>query len=222
MNGTLKLWLEGPFQSYGTEPRFEHLTTGLEPSKSALVGMCCAAEGRDLSKDVSDLAGLRMGVLVLREGKILRDYHIARNVPMANGKQRTIQTWRYYLMDAVFLVGLEGDMELLERLQKAFENPAGFISLGRKACVPSESIWLPDGLREGELVAALSSYPRRPSRRWQYESPRKRLVLDLGLSGTDGEARNDWPLSLDPRSRRFATRRVKTMWVDQVEETDVV
>jgi len=49
----------------------------LEPSKSGVVGLLCAALGRPRAADGSDLAALRMGVRVDREGVLKVDYQTA-------------------------------------------------------------------------------------------------------------------------------------------------
>ena len=43
---TLLLALEGPLQSWGTSSRFSERGSGLEPSKSGVIGLLCAALGR--------------------------------------------------------------------------------------------------------------------------------------------------------------------------------
>ena len=58
---TLLLRLVGPMQSWGTTSRFDERDTQLEPSKSGVLGLICAALGRDRSEPVEDLAALRMG-----------------------------------------------------------------------------------------------------------------------------------------------------------------
>lgn len=84
----LMLRLAGPMQSWGTQSRFIVRDTGLEPSKSGVLGLLCAAlgwqrdrdqfpiDGRDMT--VEQLArSLRMGVRVDRPGTVARDYHTA-------------------------------------------------------------------------------------------------------------------------------------------------
>src|SRR5258708_39825081 len=75
--GTLLLRLAAPMQSWGTQSRFVVRDTGLEPSKSGVIGLLCAALGRPREAPVEDLAGLRMGVRVDREGVMQTDYHTA-------------------------------------------------------------------------------------------------------------------------------------------------
>lgn len=147
---TLLMRLQGPMQSWGTTSRFDERDTQLEPSKSGVLGLVCAALGRDRSEPLEDLASLRMGVRVDREGIPLRDYQTATGVLVASGKadpRRTVVSPRHYLADAVFLVGLEGrDQALLERIQQALRAPFWPLCLGRKSFVPGSPVWLPEGL----------------------------------------------------------------------------
>ncbi|MBM4284862.1 MAG: type I-E CRISPR-associated protein Cas5/CasD [Deltaproteobacteria bacterium] len=74
---TLFLRLAGPMQSWGIQSRFTIRDTGLEPSKSGVVGLLAAALGRRGHEPVADLAALKMGVRVEREGLLKMDYHTA-------------------------------------------------------------------------------------------------------------------------------------------------
>lgn len=71
---TLLLRLAGPMQAWGTTSRFDERDSGLEPSKSGVLGLVCAALGRDRSEPLDDLATLKMSVRVDREGLLMRDY----------------------------------------------------------------------------------------------------------------------------------------------------
>ncbi|MGQ9754329.1 MAG: type I-E CRISPR-associated protein Cas5/CasD [Thermaceae bacterium] len=158
---TLLLRLMGPMQSWGTRSRFDYRDTALEPTKSGVLGLVAAALGRDRKEDISDLAALRMGVRVDKEGVLKYDYQTAREVLRADGKSGgDVQSWRYYLADAAFLVGLEGeDRGLLEGIHRALLNPRWPLFLGRKGYLPSPPVWLKDGLREEPLEEALFTYP---------------------------------------------------------------
>ncbi|MEI6319962.1 MAG: type I-E CRISPR-associated protein Cas5/CasD [Pseudomonadota bacterium] len=203
---TLLLRLTGPMQSWGTTSRFDERDTGLEPSKSGVIGLLCAALGRDRSAPVDDLARLRMGVRVDREGVLLRDFQTATGVLLARGKkehERTVVSPRYFLSDASFLVGLEGDdVALLSSAHAALVSPVWPLFLGRKAFPPGEPIWLPDGLRDSTLHDALTSYPALGAARMAEEC---RFIFE-----TDGEGalRMDQPMA--PFSeRRFGPRFVR-------------
>lgn len=210
----LLLRLCGPMQSWGVQSRFTVRDTGLEPSKSGVVGLLCAALGRHRKEPVADMAGLRMGVRVDQEGTMARDYHTAGKggILKASGKverKNLVVSTRYYLADARFLVGLEGDdMDLLTQLQAALRDPHWPLYLGRKAFVPGEPVWLADGLRPGQaLLDALQTYP------WLGRDPQKRPEkVRLVLQDEDGsEVRPDQPLSF--AERRFAPRRVTTSFI---------
>lgn len=217
---TLLLQLIGPMQSWGTQSRFSVRDTGLEPSKSGVVGLIASALGRSRSAEITDLASLRLGVRVDREGRMEKDFHTtggqrggvlrAMGVMRASGKvsHDAVLSTRFYLADAAFLVGLEGSPEALSLLYHALANPVWPLFLGRKAFPLSVPVWLPDGLREElRLEEALRGYPRIAPARDQTEGP-VRVVLE----DPTGEAvRVDQPISF--AARRFAQRRVTTAWI---------
>ena len=209
---TLLTQFAAPMQSWGTKSRFDERDTELEPSKSGVLGLVCAALGvdrsvwdRPLKQDLptlETLAALTMGVRVDREGVLRRDYHTAQEVIRADGKgiQGTAVSQRYYLADAVFLVGLEGsDKRLLERIQAALKSPEWPLSLGRKSFVPSRPVWLENGLQIGGLLEVLSSY------RWLTTSEPVRLMLE----GQRGSLRMDQPIA-SFEERRFGARFIES------------
>lgn len=203
---TLLLRLQGPMQSWGTTSRFDERDTQLEPSKSGVLGLICAALGRDRSEPVDDLAALRMGVRVDQEGVPMRDYQTATGVVIAaTGKadlERTVVSPRYYLSDAVFLVGLEGERSLLERIHDALRRPVWPLALGRKSFVPSVPVYVPDGLVEAELEQALSEWRALAGDGTQA----RRLVLE---DAAEGAIRLDQPVAPFAQ-RRFGPRFVKS------------
>ncbi len=214
----LLMRLVGPMQSWGTQGLFSIRDTGREPSKSGVIGLLCAALGRPRSEPVDDLAALRMGVRVDVEGKLLRDYHIAQNVLKADGRtvKESEPSTRYYLADAHFLVGLEGELALLEQLHNALRDPVWPLYLGRKAFVPAEPVWLRDGLRtEGSLKEELEAYPWL-GREGMYPRPDPlRLVLE---DEKGVEMRHDQPLSFRPLNRRFLPRRLRVTFIPAPQE----
>jgi CRISPR system Cascade subunit CasD len=221
----LLIRLAGPMQAWGTQSRFSVRDTGLEPSKSGVVGLLCAALGkpRDESKRpdlpaLETLAGLSMTVRIDRPGTLLRDYHTARDVAIASstpGRPAKLKecepSTRYYLADADFLVGLEGPLNLLTILDQALAHPVWPLFLGRKSFVPSVPVRVPDGLLpDGRLPDALLHQP------WLKRSPREKPPQTLRLvaesdSLIHGEPRNDIPLDFHRPRRRFATRRVQDL-----------
>jgi len=212
---TLLIRLSAPMQSWGTQSRFTMRDTGLEPSKSGVLGLFCAALGidREDDKGLRSLASLRMGVRVDKEGLLQVDYHTAQNVLMANGKIKgTELSNRYYLANAIFLVGFESeDLTLLERIQSALQKPVWALFLGRKAFVPSEPVHLLDGLRAGEtLEQGLQSYPCL----CEPASEKLRLVIE---DNNGSIVRSDQPISFARFTRKFAPRRVRVDFVPAPE-----
>lgn len=210
---TLLLRLQGPMQSWGTTSRFDERDTQLEPSKSGVLGLICAALGRDRSESVDDLAALQMGVRVDREGVVLRDYQTATGIVNAAGKvdmKRTVVSPRYYLCDAAFLVGFEGERSLLDQIHQALKTPHWPLSLGRKGCLPSPPVYLPDGVRDSALQEALRDYP-------ELIKGAGLQVRRLLLEATEGTVRLDQPIA-PFADRRFGPRFVLT---EQLEPEEV-
>jgi len=198
----LLLRLAGPMQSWDTQSRFPLRTAGLEPSKSGVIGLMSAALGRRREEPIEDLAALQMGVRVDREGKMESDYHTALNVIKASGAPsktgEAIVSRRFYLADADFLVGVEGeDLSLLKEIHAALQNPRWSLFLGRKAFPPGEPVHLTDGLQPGKnLHQALTQHLPRPSS--------FRLILETHEGNV---IRIDQPIA-PIIERRFAPRRV--------------
>ena len=208
---TLLMRISAPLQAWGTQSHFSHRDTGREPSKSGIIGLLCAALGRPRHEPIADLSALRMGVRIDQPGAILRDYHTAGQggyykVSGGIGKN-TILSERYYLSDAKFLVGLQGERAKLEALQAALKQPRWFLFFGRKAFLPAERVWLPDGLRDGDLFEALSRY------HFLGDENRAEARLQLLIEDDQGAiVRNDQPISF--KQRRFIPRRLHRQFVD--------
>jgi len=224
--GTLLLRLVGPMQSWGTQSRFRIRDAGTEPSKSGVIGLLCAALGRSRDQNVDDLAALRMGVRVDREGTLRLDYHTAGGshrkgetygvYRASGGAGDPVVSERYYLADAEFLVGLEGDDSLLTLLHAAVRQPKWQIFLGRKSFVPGLPVCLRNPLcLDRDLGSALKGEPwplegtpLPDTRRW----PRRLRVILEASGGEEVEARQDQPVGAAFRDRRFVARGVKIEW----------
>ena len=214
---TLLLQLIGPLQSWGTTSRFDQRDTGIEPSKSGVVGLLAAALGIDRENwiDLEPLTRLSMGVRHDRPGVPKRDYQTAQNIISADGKKThpTAVTTRDYLADAAFLVGLESaDRKLLKDIYAALENPLWPLSLGRKSYVPSEPVWIKTGLVDLALRDALTSWPWIPKLRRGETLPAR-----LRVSFESGVLKMDQPLS-SFAERRFGARFVSSDWIDMPKE----
>lgn len=203
---TLLLRLTAPLQAWGSDSRFETRRTGREPTKSGVIGLLAAALGRSRADSIDDLCCLRYGVRVDQEGQLLRDFHTAHQ-----GDKTTYLTERYYLCDAVFLVGLESeDREFLQTLEQALRAPVFPLFLGRRSCPPTLPIAL--GIREGSLVDELKQEPWLASpwmqRRYR-EKPLLRLMTDSGCSGRKIGMLRDFPVTFHISARSYAYREME-------------
>lgn len=108
---TLLLRLAGPLQAWGVSSKFDIRSTGREPSKSGVIGMVAAAMGRSREESIEDLSALGFDVRIDQAGSLLRDFHTVHDPK--NIRKTAYTTVRYYLQDACFLVGLEGERAIL-------------------------------------------------------------------------------------------------------------
>lgn len=235
---TLLLRLMGPMQSWGTTSRFDQRDTGKEPSKSGVIGLLAAAMGIDRENwtDLEPLTRLSMGVRHDRPGVPKYDYQtvgqgveefvdfdgkvqVRSRIILANRKYPSgahlgegVQSYRHYLADAAFLVGLEGpDRTLLEEDHAHLKNPVWPLALGRKSYLPSESIWIENGVQDAPLRHVLEKWPWLGTlRRWE-ETPMK-LRLSLESTDNSGVFKMDQPLSAFAE-RRFGARFVRSEWI---------
>lgn len=218
---TLLLRLAGPMQSWGTTSRFDQRDTGKEPSKSGVIGLLGAALGIDRENwnDLEPLTRLSMAVRHDRPGTPKSDYQTAQNIISADHSKihETAVTTRDYLADAAFLVGLEGDDgALLAKCHAALRDPVWPLALGRKSYVPSEPIWLENGLQDGSLRDVLIRWPLIASqRRWE-DLPEK-LLASFEDDDESGVLKMDQPLS-SFAERQFGARFVQSEWIPLPQE----
>jgi CRISPR system Cascade subunit CasD len=189
---SLVLRLGAPLQSWGGRSQFNRRETLGEPTKSGIVGLLAAAQGRRRHDPIEDLLDLRLGVRTDQPGSLLRDYHTVsdyRGAPLlsasvsARGLQKptspakyTHVTERFYLQDAVFVAVVSGPPAFLAALRRAVMRPAFPLALGRRACVPTQPLLLTpptksaadgyDGLWKGEPaeVLAAAAWQASPAR----------------------------------------------------------
>ena len=208
----LLLRLAGPLQSWGDSSRFTQRATASAPTKSGVLGVLAAAQGRRRTDPVEDLVQLRFGVRIDQPGSLLRDFHTTHDV---NGNSKPLSN-RYYLSDAVFVAGLEGDSAAIELIAESIKRPRFPLYLGRRACPPDQPILL--GIRQEELETSLQSaewqaarwfQKRRQKRRDGY---RARVLIDApAIEDEENHGRftvRDVPVSWDPDHREYEWRDV--------------
>ena len=213
---TLLLRLAAPLQAWGDDSRFNIRRTYSIPTKSGVLGMLASALGRRRNEKNQDLRTLRMGVRVDQPGESLEDFQ------MVHGTKQSDITRRFYLSDAVFLVGMEhSDEAFLEKIQQALKNPVYPLFLGRRACPPSFPLVL--GIRETGLQEALQQEPWL-SAEWRKNRLDSHLRLILEDDGDPFSVRHrlkDEPVSFNPDCRSYQYRYVREAgYVDRMEIHD--
>lgn len=246
----IALRLAGPLQAWGVRSRFNRRETATEPTKSGLVGLLAAALGRRRDEPIDDLVALKVAVRTDVPGTLLRDFHTVSDysghpLPSAavdsKGRQKltspqvfTKVTERYYLQDAVFVVGVSGPVGVIRELAEALLRPAFPLFLGRRCCVPTQPLLLAadyhspaqgaadaaQALMEGDALSAV----RRMA--WQPNVAARRVPvrpaaddagcihLPVTVDDPDGEeVVTDLPLSFSPFARSLIERRVRRRWV---------
>lgn len=213
---TLLLRMRSPMMSWGDHSRFTIRDTRREPTKSAVIGLLCAALGRPRWESVADLAALKMGVRVNQEGVVQCDYHtVMDSIKSSGGKGDTVISQRYYVADADYLVGLEGhDRAFLETLDAALESPVWQLYFGRKSFVPSCPVRVQ--VADLPLKEALQQYPYRPIPR-QKPVEKLRYLLEVEESL---DVRRDVPIHWE--KRLFGSRCVSSDFLDVLEVIECI
>ena len=230
---TLVLRLAGPLQSWGSSSQFNVRDTDDRPTKSGVIGLLAAAQGRRRGDEIADLLELSFAVRVDQPGSRLRDYHTVRTLdggllPSAKVNAKGVQvaasgkpshvTQRFYLQDAVFVAFVEGPAELMSTLAWAVTHPVFPLALGRRSCVPSRPLLVSDG------DSALWSLPLDEAVRtvpWQAgimvrEHPDVGDTVSLAMTIDDPAGLTsvaDVPTTFDHRKRNFENRQVCHGWV---------
>lgn len=203
---TLLLRLAGPLQSWGDSSRFAQRHTRREPTKSGIIGMLAAAQGRRRTDPLEDLIELDFAVRVDQPGSVVRDFQTA--IRWETGESMPL-SHRYYLEDAVFVAGVAGDDGLVAALARAVRNPRWAPYLGRRSCPPSRPVFLGvvatdvrDAVRGADWQAA----------NWYRQRMRGGTSLPLRADAREGdlgsETIRDVPRSFDPRRRQHGWREV--------------
>jgi len=160
----LVMRLEGPLQRWADESKFIYRTTSAFPSKSGIVGLiaCCMGLSRKhpgilALSDVIDVA-----VRADRPGTVTTDYQTIQWAGrLANGSpgRQTIQTYRQYLEDACFTIGIQAEPEVLEQIAEALKAPHWPPYLGCKSCPPTHPIFVGIFTVYADLDALMVNFP---------------------------------------------------------------
>lgn len=204
----LLLRLKGPQQSWGVASRYRTRESGQEPSKSGVLGLLAAADGRPREADLRDLVSMAFGVRVDQPGRLMVDYHTARIEGAANSALSN----RHYRVDAAYTAAVAGPAALIEGLAEAVDAPRFPLYLGRRSS--PAPVDLMGGVVDGDDVESalrdLSAAPWLASK-WHRMESAQRVFLPLARDARPGEAGEnvqDVPVSFDPRHRTYSSRGV--------------
>lgn len=211
----LVLRLAGPLQSWGSPSRFTRRETEAQPTKSGILGLLAAAEGRRRSDPIEDLLHLELGVRTEQQGAPLRDFHTAHHQIT---KKAMPLTHRFYWSDAVFTAHVGGPLDVLEGLAEALRDPAYPLYLGRRSCVPEGRMVL--GISEGGVASSLRDTPWAPGEAGR-KAARGSSVVEVPVQADQSvfpdqpgsRDLSDVPLSWDPEHRQYRTRTVVDSYV---------
>jgi CRISPR system Cascade subunit CasD len=201
-----------PLQAWGADSKFKRRATEREPTKSGVIGLIAAALGRVRTDCIDDLSKLRFGVRVDQNGSMLNDFHMARTIE-AQDKNKSEATrnkgifvsHRYYLSDAVFIVGLEGEDAFMRTLDAAICAPVFPLYLGRRSCPPAGRLSL--GIRSKPLPDALREEPWQASPWFKEKAdPKVKLSLFFDTEKPTPFYRRDMPVSFAQTHRKYDNR----------------
>ncbi|WP_438864530.1 type I-E CRISPR-associated protein Cas5/CasD [Neptunicella sp.] len=148
--------LYGPMASWGQAAVGGDRPTGIQPTRSAILGLLGAALGirRDKEADLQALQqSVRVAVKQVTPTSLLRDYHTtqvpshsnkvthrSRKSELSENKLNTILSSRDYRCDGLWVVAISLNDHTkyeLEQFKQALIKPEFSLSLGRKSCPPS-------------------------------------------------------------------------------------
>lgn len=219
---TVLLKLSGPLQAWGTDSHFEQRHTDTHPSKSGIIGMIAAGlgYGREDDEKLKLLNTVGFAVRVDQAGKLLKDFHTAEKRKDNGDLERNYVTNRYYLQDAVFVVGLCSERDdLIDDIERAVRYPYYPLYLGRRSLPPAADLFLE--VTETDALTALKEYPWQASEVYQRKDKSRKLEVfaDRWLSDSwkSETARQDVAVSFSQGGRRrFLMRQEGRMIVDAV------
>jgi CRISPR system Cascade subunit CasD len=167
--------LYGPMASWGQAAVGGDRPTGLQPTRSAILGLLGAALGIKRENEVA-LSELQQSIVVAVKqcvpSTLMRDYHTtqvpshsnkvvhrSRKSELSEEKLNTILSSRDYRCDGLWVVAIsltDTATVKIDDIQKALKKPVYALSLGRKSC-PLAAPLQPIVLKSSSLREALDT-----------------------------------------------------------------
>ena len=153
MKKYLTFRLYGPMASWGQAAVGGERPTGMQPTRSAVLGLLAAALGIKRDNEIALQAlqiGVRIAIKQCVPSSLLRDYHTTqvpsqskkivhrtRKSELSEHKLNTILSSRDYRCDGLWVIGValtEKASHTLEQIREALLKPVFSLYLGRKSC----------------------------------------------------------------------------------------
>lgn len=209
---TILLKFSGPLQSWGTSSHFETRNTDYYPSKSGVIGLIAASLGLDRndSEIIKSLNELDFIVRIDQKGSILKDYHTAKKYKKNGEFDRTYVTNRFYLEDAIFLVGIShSDENLMSTIFEALKQPYFQPFMGRRSNpIPLDFIV---GITNSPIVESIESTPWLANDLYKRLNQETRVNVEIFgdshlFNSSKGVKRKDRVISFSQKNRQFGFR----------------
>lgn len=229
---TLLLWLEAPLQSWGADSRFGRRDTLPFPTRSGILGLLCAAAGRggEQRQWLADMAPYNQTIVAFarrdRTGEgvrwpLLCDFQMVGSgydtddpwqnmlVPKTSEGKKPVgagtkMTYRYYLQDMAFACALDVPPNAAASLAEALSAPVWAISLGRKCCVPTDTVYRGTFDNAGAALSAAEAIAADKARVAVFR------VLDGASEAGEVFTLNDVPVCFGTR-KRYRDRQVTVL-----------
>jgi CRISPR system Cascade subunit CasD len=207
---TLVLRLAAPMQAWGSASKFDRRLTEMEPTKSGVIGMLACAMGIRREDSLAAFDDVMFGVRVDQGGELGVDFQMAHE----QKNSKNLASWvthRYYLFDAVFLAGIEGDYDFLVKIERALHCPAFPIYLGRRSCPPAGQVSL--GIRDKSLRDTLQEEAWIANEGYQKRMEKRGMTaLEIVREAVSDEETaysvRDVPVTFSQKRRMYSFRNV--------------
>lgn len=222
MNKTFVIKIESFFQTWSDSTKYKNMETRRFPTRSGITGIllaCLGVQRKNSINAIESINSLSMAVREDRRGQIFEDVQTAH--PPFNRADGNIEknnhnlTFRNIIADASYHAAISGPEAIIDELIKAVKNPIFKPFLGKKAFVPTCSMFA--GISDHESVIETLSCWKRSKR-----SDKGKLLVEVENEGEDQKLVKDVIKTIDPylthNYRRVGTIKVDPPYLKSVKE----